>query len=322
MSAFLAGFAKGASEELDRAIERKQRREEFMAEMLEKRKTAVLPVLMERLSERRQKISNTMAMIDSFEDLGFSRETALVLHASGQLDSELERLQKLGPGKVSTTYKKTLEDIAKKYAAENPDKYAKIISLGLQEEPTNSNEELEAIMKIMNATNEEELIQSGVEVSRLARPQDIPSIAKFTYNPEKSVAILGPERKSVFNQIVSGVSPTLSPQYFTETDGYRMPQEKETGDLIRALVEQAINIAETSYGPFQDMNSTAAADYVINRVYKDLAEGIPLSTFYEQSNIPGNTHLQQLIIDRDYVIPWDKTKPRVQNNNLNPSGMP
>lgn len=319
MSAFIAGFARGASEELDRAIERKQRREEFMAEMLEKRKTAVLPVLMERLSERRQKISNTMAMIDSFEDLGFSRETALVLHASGQLDSELERLQKLGPGKVSTTYKKTLEDIAKKYAAENPDKYAKIISLGLQEEPTNSNEELEAIMKIMNTTNEEELIQAGVEVSRLARPQDIPSIAKFTYNPEKSVALTSVERDRMSKQIVNGLAGILEPQYFDNTGEYRIPKGSETEQLYSTLLTVAQDIAQRSYGLHSEKNSTAAIDYVLDRVRDPLVQGMPLAPLFEKTP-SGNTQLEQSFIDDTYEFIWDRSKPRI--TNLNPSGMP
>jgi len=321
MSAFMAGFSRGATEALTAAVARKERREEFMAEQLERRKSTVLPQLMERLANRRAKIANTLDMVDRFQDLGFSRETALVLHASGQLDSELARLEKLGPGKVSTTYKKSLENIAEKYARDNPDKHAKIVSFGLQLQPTTPDQELEALMKVMEATNNEELIQAGADLVNLSQPETIPSIAKFKYNPEKSVALTSVERDRMEKQIINGLAGILDPQYFDNTGEYRIPKGAEVSNLTSKLLTAAQDIAQRSYGLHSEKNSAAAIDYVLDRVRDPLIEGMPLAPLFELTP-SGNTQLDQALIDDTYEFIWDRNNPRTIPLNPPPTFKP
>ena len=89
------GFFAGVVGELDRIEERDERRKEFMATLLEKRKNTVIPTLMERLNEQKEDLAERRERVRMAQTLGLSKKAAAVLESSGALGLELKRLTKL-----------------------------------------------------------------------------------------------------------------------------------------------------------------------------------------------------------------------------------
>ena len=312
------GFWSGAREGLsnirsreEAAKDRAARREEFMMNLIEKRKSIVLPELMERLGQRRAKIKKTQANVESFMNYDFSKETALALHASGQLSSTLGMLSKLTEkGDLSFTYKKTLEDLAKKYAKNNPDKFAKIMQAGIAEETGSQNKEIEALMNVINSNTEEDMLAGMAEISSMARRDPVPAIQRFMLNPAKMVALTQSEIESMNDDITEGIASTTGDQYFEYTqnpDGgvYRTTKDADMGVFLRSLFNATRNIAEAPTGIYKDYNINDATEYVLGQFMDDFRNGMTV-----QEAIP---QINQALTNPNYILKYgiknDKDSP-------------
>ena len=89
------GFFAGVVEELNRIEDRGERRAEFMAALLEKRKNTVIPTLVERLNAEKEDLAERRERVQQAQVLGLSKKAAAVLESSGALELELDRLKKL-----------------------------------------------------------------------------------------------------------------------------------------------------------------------------------------------------------------------------------
>ena len=89
------GFLAGVVGELNRREDAAERREEFMMNLLEKRKAAVLPQIMDRIEKRKEGAKIRAARVQTAVSFGMTDEAAAVLESSGNLDGLLARLNKL-----------------------------------------------------------------------------------------------------------------------------------------------------------------------------------------------------------------------------------
>lgn len=87
------GFLAGVVGELNRREDAAERREEFMMNLLEKRKAAVLPQLMDRIEKRNAAVAERSARVKTANiKYNITTEAAAVLEATGELSPLLESL--------------------------------------------------------------------------------------------------------------------------------------------------------------------------------------------------------------------------------------
>ena len=89
------GFLAGVVSEINRQEDAATRASEFMQQLLEKRKNAILPELMGRIKARTDKATSRASRVSKAVSFGMSQESASVLESAGQLENVLIPLQKL-----------------------------------------------------------------------------------------------------------------------------------------------------------------------------------------------------------------------------------
>ena len=95
------GFWAGVRQAQVARQDRKDARERFLAESLEKTKSIVIPELLNRIENKKKGISTRKERVALAQNFGFSRKAALALEKTDQLEFELNKLQKIGLDKVS-----------------------------------------------------------------------------------------------------------------------------------------------------------------------------------------------------------------------------
>jgi len=141
-----------------------------MMNLLERRKNAILPIIMDRVEKRNAKVSERLSrMQTATSSYGFTEEAAAVLESTGQLNTILSNLPE--PAKVSKTgiqiLSETVVSSLKEDQIASAVKYA--FDAGYAESPT-SDKLIDAISA--NSSEEFESALSGISVggSSVSRP--------------------------------------------------------------------------------------------------------------------------------------------------------
>ena len=153
------GFWSGANEfRLERKA-RKEARENFKRQSLEKTKSIVIPELLNRLENNNKKSAVRNERVAMAQTIGFSRKAALALEKTGQLEFELEKLSKKDiSGEYIRELTTLIENELDPTSADYDEVLAKSVAAGLDIGDTRSDDErLEGLMKAISATNEEDL---------------------------------------------------------------------------------------------------------------------------------------------------------------------
>ena len=88
------GFLAGVVGELNRQEDKAERREEFMMNLLEKRKAAILPQVMDRIEKRNAKVAERTSRMRAAALFKITDEAAAVLETTGELSLILSKLSK------------------------------------------------------------------------------------------------------------------------------------------------------------------------------------------------------------------------------------
>lgn len=162
------GFFAGVVQELNRIEDKKERREMFKEKLLEQRKNAILPVLMERVAKRTEAAAAKKERVLSAIDYGLSKETASLLEADGRLGGVLAKLEKSEGGNRSSIEK--LNNLAKDVPREKiADAMEYALDLGFDQDAT-TDKYIEAIY----ATTDEAFMKSATELAGMSARRTAP----------------------------------------------------------------------------------------------------------------------------------------------------
>ena len=259
------GFFAGVVKELDRIEDREERRKEFMATLLEKRKTQVLPILLDRIKENKEKVAEIKAKMKLAKGFGFSDEAAAVLDASGDLDTLLVRLKKLqeDPDKeINETAINVLSDAV--VSRVPPEKVAAAMDYafnkGFAENPST-----DKIVDAIYANTAEEFqtaLKPLAEAATYIRPSS-PNIGFFNVNEMALTSMDTIKQGKVQKQMEKTLLPLLGGGYNRETDMVTWAQPEAAGIIIQNAVEY---FKAQAMDPLIQKNDTDIYDEVFDKV--------------------------------------------------------
>ena len=259
------GFFSGVVKELDRIEDREERRKEFMATLLEKRKTQVLPILLDRIKQNKEKVSEIRAKMKLAKGFGFSDEAAAVLDSSGDLDTLLVRLKKLqdDPDKrIDETAINVLSDAV--VSRVPPEKVAAAMEYafnrGFADNPST-----DKIVDAIYANTAEEFqtaLKPLTEAATYATPSS-PNVGFFNVNEMALTSMDTVKQGKVQKQMEKTLLPLLGGGYDPQTDMVTWKQPEAAGVIIQNAVEY---FKAQATDPLIQKNDTDIYDDVFRKV--------------------------------------------------------
>lgn len=169
----------GANRAIRDIEDRKERREQFMMGLMEKRKAVLIPELIKRYDEVNAKAQAKTTRLKTAKSLGLSTEAASVLEASGELEVFVERLAKIEDLPTSR-----VRDLSEAIVSSLPEEkvsqalnYA--LDTGVVQDPTS-----DGLIDVLYANTEEDLTSAfSKAMSGISGPTaDRPAIAPLDIN--------------------------------------------------------------------------------------------------------------------------------------------
>ena len=242
------GFLAGVVAEINYQEDVKRRADEYMRELLEKRKAVIIPELMERIQDRTEKVAERTARIEYAQSFGLSKQSSVALEMSGQLEFELAKLEKIGKDKVSENYSKSLDTCITNNVDSN-EKLAKGIAAGIEamSEDMSDTDAMSALMDALNATTDEEFSESVTGVN--VRTPSLPSTTDFEYRQTAGTRIETSELSRMEKQIASSLETTFGGGYKLVGEGdltYIRFDNDELNRLFTKLKDEAIKRVESA----------------------------------------------------------------------------
>ena len=233
------GFLAGVVGELNRREDAAERREEFMMNLLEKRKAAVLPQIMDRIEKRKEGAKLRAARVQTAVSFGMTDEAAAVLESSGNLDGLLVRLNKLNEDPEKTISRAGIERLSEAVVANlEPEKIASAMSyafdMGYAEEPT-SDKLIEAIY----ANTQDEFATALTPLMSAASKggAQAPDIGRFNVNPMSLTSMNTEKQDKVYKQLESSLTTQLGGTYNRDTGEIVWENGDAAGEIIQNAVE-------------------------------------------------------------------------------------
>lgn len=255
------GFLAGVVGELNRQEDKAERREEFMRNLLEKRKAAILPQILDRIEKRNEKAKTRVARINTATGFGMTAEAASVLESSGELDLVLTQLMdadEVDQGAVQRLSESVVANVkpekvgaAMRYALDS----------GFASEPT-SDKLVEAIF----ANTEEgfsEAINPLMSAASSSGPS-APDIKRLGVNPKALVVIPEPERAQIRKNLEASLAPQLGGSVDQDTGNINWTNGPAAGKIVENATRYYI---EQISDPVAQRNPNAVQNDIIDSVY-------------------------------------------------------
>jgi hypothetical protein len=213
------GFLAGVLGEVNRREDAAERRQEFLATLLERRKTAIIPELMKRAEKRNETLSAARSRVATAVGLRMSQEAAAILEASGQLELELERLIDLN--KKGELNKDNLKVISEKIVeSTDPEKASAALKYVLQGD-LNADVNDTLVNALWFAGSEEEFTE-GLQAAYAGMASSAgtgPSIAAREYSTRGAQIYTPSERSSTQSTIARSLGARLGLQVTYDSNG-------------------------------------------------------------------------------------------------------
>lgn len=233
------GFLAGVVGELNRREDAAERREEFMMNLLEKRKAAVLPQIMDRIEKRKEGAKLRAERVGLATSFGMTKEAAAVLESSGDLDNLLVRLNKLNENPEKTISRAGIERLSEAVVANlEPEKIASAMSyafdMGYAEEPT-SDKLIEAIY----ANTQDEFATALTPLMSAASQSGAtsPDVGQFNVNLMSLTSMNTEKQDKVYKQIESSLMRQLGGTYDENSGNIVWENGDAAGEIIQNAVE-------------------------------------------------------------------------------------
>ena len=251
------GFWAGADEWRKERKARKEARENFKRQSLEKTKSIVIPELLNRLENNNKKSAVRNERVAMAQTIGFSRKAALALEKTGQLEFELEKLSKKDiSGEYIRELTTLIENELDPTSADYDEVLANSVKAGLDIGDTRSDDErLEGLMKAISATNEEDLNAALIDLLPTEETETIKP-ARIEYNIYKGGKIKDTAGVRIRSELAKRIAPMLETKLVpmgTDAAGIQVYQlEDENKNRILLQVADSIKDKYIDPGILQD----------------------------------------------------------------------
>lgn len=243
------GFFAGVVNELNRIEDRGERRAEFMAALLEKRKNTVIPTLVERLNAEKEDLAERRERVQQAMVLGLSKKAAAVLESSGALELEIDRLKKLNEdGELN---REALGKISEQIVNAVPEeKVADALDYVIKGDLTftsmpSQNDTLIAAM--YNATTLDEFTQAYTKAITPLQKSTVKRIQPFDYTTRGADIITPSESSSVRTTIAKSIAQTLGVGIVPDANGNFLKFQGNDEDAAQTVLNNAYNMYEALY---------------------------------------------------------------------------
>ena len=260
----LQGYLARRSAEREAELDRAARREEFMMNLLERRKQYLLPELMKRfdgIAEMQKATSSRLARAKTHQ---FTKEAAAYLESTGQLEGILDRLDKLVENPEEGVSTNAIRMFNEKLVENVPkEKLASAINysmeIGAMQRPS-----LDGFMSVLTASTDEELMTAMSEMSPAPMPTGAATnplainLLSFTeLSPEKRQAA----RKAIINEL----APLLDGTVNAETNTVTWKDPENASRIANNAFERFLVLRND---PFYSGSETELIGEIGSRIYQ------------------------------------------------------
>tara|TARA_A100000171_G_C2114810_1_gene137223 strand:+ start:373 stop:1368 length:996 start_codon:yes stop_codon:yes gene_type:complete len=243
------GFFAGVVNELNRIEDRGERRAEFMAALLEKRKNTVIPTLVERLNAEKEDLAERRERVQQAMVLGLTKKASAVLESSGALELELDRLKKLNEkGELN---REALKKISQQIVESVPEeKVADALDYVIKGDLTftdmpSQNDTLIAAM--YNATTVDEFTQAYTKAITPLQKSTVKRIQPFDYTTRGADVITPSESSSARTTIAKSIAQTLGVGIIPDANGNFLKFQGKDEDAAQTVLNNAYDMYENLY---------------------------------------------------------------------------
>lgn len=251
---FLGTIAVGAMAQAYN--EDKAAKEAQVAEIQTAKRQWLFTTGMENIKNRRERRKAASARVSQAQRFGFSRKSAMALEMSGQLEFELDKVQKLiGNNKLSEKYIPTLVAYLEG-KVENDEQLSAAIAKGLEPESLVSEEEMS--LGLINSLGDLNELQEQFMKTTEGGSVGLPA---FQYTPTKGARIELSDSKSIRAQLASTLNTMYADSFQVNAMGdvtFTQNAKPEVQKLFNDLAAKTIELAEdptNSYSPTSALNT-------------------------------------------------------------------
>ena len=257
------------------AIYRKEDQEaelaRFNAQLLEKRKTTLIPALMERIGNYKESADESKARVSQAEQLGFSKEAAVILEVDGQLGMHLEKLSVAE--KNNKLNKEQLKKISKTIVdSVGEDEVSAAMNYILQGDLSFSgltDGADAALLAIWNSGSQEEFLEKYGDVARSLGTTPRPEVNPLEFTNRPAINMSLSDRASANNNIRANVAATLGVSLNYDEGGNVVGFQGEDADQAQIVLNNALDVYENLYNnPLHFGNPTETITNIANTIQK------------------------------------------------------
>jgi len=260
------GFLAGVVGEINRQEDAQTRAEEFMMELLERRKGQILPELMERIRNRTEKVAERQARVDLATSIGFSERAAQALELTGQLEFQLANIAQLGD-RLDPTYIGNLT-AGLEERIDNDEDLAAAVAAGLSGPLDTEEDRSQAFIRAYQATNaasfDEELANLISYTGGSMPSYDTP----FKITAGKGVKVSPSDANNIERQIKNALAVMYRDKFQQNDEGeWGLKPDVEGGAEVNFLFNQMVNKAtEMAQSPFNTLSTVGATQYIVEKI--------------------------------------------------------
>ena len=258
------------------AIYRKEDQEaelaRFNAQLLEKRKTTLIPALMERIGNYTESADESKARVSQAEQLGFSREAASILEVDGQLGMHLEKLSvaeknnKLNKEQLKIISKTIVDSVGEDEvsAAMNYILQGDLSFSGLTDGAD------AALLAIWNSGSQEEFLEKYGDVARSLGTTPRPEVNPLEFTNRPAINMSLSDRASANSNIAGNIAATLGLGVIRDTStGNVVGFQGDDADQAQIVLNNALDVYESLYNnPLHFGNPNEVITDIANTIQK------------------------------------------------------
>ena len=258
------------------AIYRKEDQEaelaRFNAQLLEKRKTTLIPALMERIGNYKESADESKARVSQAEQLGFSKEAAVILEVDGQLGMHLEKLSVAE--KNNKLNKEQLKKISKTIVdSVGEDEVSAAMNYILQGDLSFSgltDGADAALLAIWNSGSQEEFLEKYGDVARSLGTTPRPEVNPLEFTNRPAINMSLSDRASANSNIAGNIAATLGLGVIRDTStGNVVGFQGEDADQAQIVLNNALDVYENLYNnPLHFGNPNEVITDIANTIQK------------------------------------------------------
>ena len=258
------------------AIYRKEDQEaelaRFNAQLLEKRKTTLIPALMERIGNYEESADESKARVSQAEQLGFSKEAAVILEVDGQLGMHLEKLSVAE--KNNKLNKEQLKKISKTIVdSVGEDEVSAAMNYILQGDLSFSgltDGADAALLAIWNSGSQEEFLEKYGDVARSLGTTPRPEVNPLEFTNRPAINMSLSDRASANSNIAGNIAATLGLGVIRDTStGNVVGFQGEDADQAQIVLNNALDVYENLYNnPLHFGNPNEVITDIANTIQK------------------------------------------------------